>query len=309
MKTEAMIYTIVAFSALLPLGVIGAFVSSERRWRRRDREQAQRLRDLRANSDGEAGSLSSATDEVGQCVIPIQCRPFCEALWEDCPELAPSPRVRAIVRELAERQNERENEAMKLRHLAAAAALAAVGASTGCQSAMSASNQIPTNEVVRPEVTWPFDGHNFGAYCYNTIGCRVLYANHYHVRDGDDEVAPPPPTPGIQKYWNGGGYIGIDNFPPPAVITWRSLDGVAHEAHVDIGAIFKDQQVLHNVPAEKLAWNATRTGMDPDIILVLDDRAISVYMKAAVVLEEPATPGNRYSDTRDEPVLAWRHTY
>lgn len=48
MKTEAMIYTIVAFSALLPLGVIGAFVSSERRWRRRDREQAQRLRDLRA---------------------------------------------------------------------------------------------------------------------------------------------------------------------------------------------------------------------------------------------------------------------
>lgn len=166
----------------------------------------------------------------------------------------------------------------------------------------------PDYVAPRPEVTWPFDGHSFGAYCYNTIGCKVLYDNFYHVKDDENAVAPPPKGAGIQKHWQGR-YGGIDNFPPPAVVTWRSLDGTAHEARVDIGKIFKDQQVLHNVPAEKLAWNATKTGMNPDIILVVNDRTISVYMETFVVLKELEIPGNQYSNTRSEPVLAWRRSY
>jgi len=166
----------------------------------------------------------------------------------------------------------------------------------------------PDYVAPRPEVTWPFDGHSFGAYCHNTVGCKVLYANFYEVRHEPDEVAPPPESAGLQRYWHGG-HGGIDNFPPPAVVTWRSLDGVAHEVRIDIGEIFKDQQVIHNVPADKLAWNATKTGMNPSIILVVDDRTISVYMKAFVVLKEPRTPGNPHSDYQREPVLAWRRTY
>lgn len=299
-----MIYAAVTLGALVPLGVIGAFVWSERRCRERDRMQAEWLRRLRplASADVHTEGLPERP------LIPIQRRPFHEALWEDCSELAPSPRVRAIVRELAARQNQRENEEMKLRHLAAAATLAVAGASMGCQSAMSASNQIPANEIVRPEVTWPFERHSFGSYCYNTIGCRVLYDNFYHVKDDENAVAPPPKGPGIQKHWQGD-YGGVANFPPPAVVTWRSLDGVAHEVHVDIGAIFKDQQVLHDVPAEKMSALATKGGGSPDIILVVDDRTISLYMKAFVSLKEPEIPGNRYSGARDEPVLAWRHAY
>lgn len=183
----------------------------------------------------------------------------------------------------------------------------------GCQSPMPYSKQSNSDYVApRPEVTWPFDGHSFGAYCYNTIGCKVLYANRYHagyyIRKSDNDVAPPPETPGVQKYWHGG-HIGLANFPPPAIVTWRSLDGASHEAHVDIGQIFEDQLVLHNVPADKLAWNATKTGADPDIILVVNDRTISVYMKSFVPLKAPRVPGNPHSDYQDEAVLAWRRTY
>ena len=202
---------------------------------------------------------------------------------------------------------------MKLRHLAVAASLGLVACAqspTHATLSEHGGTRMAQSDYVapKPEVSWSFDGHSFGAYCYNTIGCKVLYASAYHVKDDENQVSPPPRSDGIQKNWQGD-YGGIDNFPPPAVVTWRSLDGVPHEAHVDIGEIFKDQQVLHNVPANKLAWNATKTGMNPDIVLVVNDRTISVYMEAFVVLKEPEIPGNRYSGAVDELVLAWRHTY
>jgi len=202
---------------------------------------------------------------------------------------------------------------MKLRHLAVAASLGLVACAqspTHATLSEHGATRMAQSDYVapKPEVSWSFDGHSFGAYCYNTIGCKVLYSNFYQVKDEENQVAPPPETSGMQRYWHGG-HGGIDNFPPPAMVTWRSLDGVAHEAHVDIGEIFKDQQVLHNVPANKLAWNATKTGMSPDIILVVNDRTISVYMQVFVVLKEPEMRGDRPSGFRSEPVLAWRHTY
>lgn len=103
MRTDTMIYMAVALSALLPLGTMGVFLWSERRWRERERW----LRDHCMPLIDEARSSSAQANEEPR-LIPIQRRPFHEALWEDEPDLAPSPKARAIVQDLAARQRHDE---------------------------------------------------------------------------------------------------------------------------------------------------------------------------------------------------------
>lgn len=160
--------------------------------------------------------------------------------------------------------------------------------------------------VARNTFPLKFKSHNFSAYCFNTIGCKVLYAGMYHVRKHEDEVSAPP----LPDYLNrlSASTISIDNFPPPAVITWRSLDGVHHEAKVDIGAIFKDQRVLHHVPEDQIPTE-TAAYDDANIILVVNDHTISVYMKTTIALKVPRDPTNRRSSSADEMTLAYTHTY
>lgn len=99
MRTDTMIYTAVALCALLPLGTIGALLWSDRRWRERERWLREHCMPSLVNA-----GMSSAPAEAKPRLIPIRRRAFHEALWEDEPDLAPSPGVRAIARELAARR-------------------------------------------------------------------------------------------------------------------------------------------------------------------------------------------------------------
>ena len=150
-----------------------------------------------------------------------------------------------------------------------------------------------------------FTAHSFSAHCFDTIGYKVLYDNLYAVRRDDDEVSPPPRADYLS--YLSASTVGIQNFPPPAIVTWRSKDGTPHKATVDIGDIFKDQRILHHVPAKDIPKDAYVD--DPGIILVVNDRTISVYMRATIPLKEPSIPGNKYSDFRDDLILAYSHTY
>jgi hypothetical protein len=176
----------------------------------------------------------------------------------------------------------------------------------GCQHAMSTSTSGSTGRIVRNEFPLKFKDHNFEAYCYDTIGCSVLYNNFYHVKDDAEEIASPPKMQDYKQYWGGALYIGIDNFPDPAIVKWKSKDGVAHEAHVDIGNIFKDELILHNVPQEEIPVETAATVGGPDVFLEVNDRTINVYMKAMIALKDTAT---RKSDFRQEVILAWSRTY
>src|SRR3546814_3152708 len=49
------------------------------------------------------------------------------------------------------------------------------------------------------------------------------------------------------------GYSSIANFPQPAIVTWRSKDGTPHHAEVDIGDIFKDRLIRHNLQREEIS--------------------------------------------------------
>src|SRR3546814_519443 len=95
--------------------------------------------------------------------------------------------------------------------------------------------------------------------------------------------------------------------PPPAEVRWMSLDGVAHEATVDVGAIFKDQRALYRVPDIEIpdrSW-----GGEPSILLEINDRTVSLYMKAFIATKVEQIPGDKNSDFREDAVLAWKHTY
>ncbi|WP_158984958.1 hypothetical protein [Lysobacter panacisoli] len=320
---EIMIYAAVALSASLSLGVLVAFFWSEGRWRERDRAQAEWLRSLRPHSV----EKPSTAIQPEHSPIPIQRRPFHEALWEDCPELAPSPRARPVVQELelaAHRRNEeRENDEMKLKHLAAAASLGLAACAHPLTAAKplrrDSSEMVPYSEeyfaAVRAEmnlqpVKWPlkFKRHNFGAWCYDTQYCSVWYGG---LESGSEKPSPPSSKygPGYLDHWMGG--YGVDNFPPPAEVRWRSKDGTEHKAKIDIGEIFKDRLIRHNVPREEIVEQPDgKLVLDPHILLEVNDRTIRVYMRQGIPLKRQVeVAGHMRRDWRDDLILVKTYTY
>lgn len=158
---------------------------------------------------------------------------------------------------------------------------------------------------------WPFRFklHSFGVACYSTYDCKVLYAGQ-RIENPDDALTISSESIGPDYKDNlSGGRLGIRNFPPPAIVTWRSKDGSPHRAEVDMAEIFKDELVLHNVPKQDVEENALRGIGDPEIILEVNDRTINVYMKAFISTRSFRTPGNPQSRYRDDLILAHTRTY
>ena len=179
---------------------------------------------------------------------------------------------------------------------------------SGCQSAMSTSSETQTYTTATNQ--WPlhFTQHSFSAYCYDTVGCSVLYNDDYLVKDDEDQASRSSASIGAnyQNNWTGVN-LGIKNFPPSAEVVWRSKDGAALKAQVDIAAIFKDQRILHHAKAEDIPDGAKIS--DPSIILEVNDRTIKVYMKAHIPMKALQVPGNKYSDFMNDLILAYSHTY
>ena len=178
---------------------------------------------------------------------------------------------------------------------------------SGCQSAMTNNSAIQENPPSDQDTSRPFTfkGHNFGTHCFDTIGCKVFYANRYMVLDEEDKVAPSPKS---ADYFAklAASDLDIPNFPPPAVVTWKSKDGVSHKAEIDIAKIFSDRVIRHNVAREDLPTETIATLDNPDIVLVVNDRTINVYMRATVYLTDTAT---RKREVSDEMILAFSQTY
>lgn len=179
----------------------------------------------------------------------------------------------------------------------------------GTADSVAAVHPIPGSYRVQ------FRGFNFEAFCYSTRNCSVVYDRHEHTRLSMGVVSPPPksaPGKDYRDYWGLASYVGIENFPKPAEVQWTSMDGVQHEAKVDIASIFKDQWALNNVPADDAIVNSTSPVgplTTPSIFLEVNDRTISVYIKTEIDTKTAQKPGNKYSHFRDDLILAWTHTY
>lgn len=184
---------------------------------------------------------------------------------------------------------------------------------TGCLSAMALPSDTSMKHVAPNHFPLKFKRHDFRAYCYNTIGCEVIYAdNNFTRRYYGDKVAPPPPSPDYRDAWGKANYLGIPNFPAPALVKWKSLDGVTHEATVDIGAIFKDELIRYSVPNDQIAeglYPGPGPAGEPSIFLEVNDRTVNVFMKAFIPTKKEQVSGNKYSNFREDLILAWTQTY
>ena len=84
---------------------------------------------------------------------------------------------------------------------------------------MSSSRSMPVKQ-------WPlkFKSHSFGAHCYSTYGCKVVYAGLEQRGDDPNELRPSSEGYGqdYQRNWSGT-HAMIRNFPPPAQVSWRGL--------------------------------------------------------------------------------------
>lgn len=158
-------------------------------------------------------------------------------------------------------------------------------------------------------VEWPlkFKSHYFGAACFNTRSCIVLYRDFPHgaMHEG---LSPSVESTGRSLDQLLTASRGpIPNFPPPAKVTWRSKDGAPHEAEIDIGEIFKDELIRHNVARED-AVDPASSGM-PGIILEVNDRTINVYMRAMIWLKKPRLPDKPHSDYQDDLIKVFSRSY
>jgi len=206
---------------------------------------------------------------------------------------------------------------MKLRELAMAAlvAVSTAGVTACASTAPTLDKESDIDPALRARLhlqppKWPlkFKDHTFRLVCYSTQMCKVWYAGAWSIRD-----KPTPPSSEYgPKYLDRllGGHVGIANFPEPAEVTWRSMDGTEHQAHIDIGAIFRDEIARHNVPREEVSdLPHGELTVDPTILLEINNRTIRVYMRTYIPTRHFQIPGNPYSDSRYEPILAKTYHY
>lgn len=149
----------------------------------------------------------------------------------------------------------------------------------------------------------PFSKHSFGAYCFDVMQCEVTYANRRAV---DHEASIPPPRPDFEKRIYAD-HVDIPNYPGPAHAKWKSKDGSAIEATIDIPSIARNQIIRTQVNPDDIDTSAYIG--DPGLILVIRDRTATLYMKAFVTLKAPIYPDKPLSNFADDAVVMWTKDY
>lgn len=142
-----------------------------------------------------------------------------------------------------------------------------------------------------------FSHHAFRAGCGETLGCRVVYNGRTQVEQPDGMPSGPLPEGSLSMSRS---EIGIDNFPPPALVEWRSADGAQHRAYVDIASLFKEQRVLHSLREDDMHARDVQV----TIALMVVDRTISVYQISSIALTKPtnSNPDRGYFSQEVFPV-------
>ncbi len=166
-----------------------------------------------------------------------------------------------------------------------------------------------------PREEWPirFDGITFGARCYHTLSCLVIYRNKDQVpRNHALNPSGAPYSPDWKNSWEASHMVLPEEvFSTPVQVRWTSMDGVEHRAEIDLEDIFPERLVLHNVPREQLkdGWGMEHAARTPEILLEINDRTISLYMKAWIVVKSIEGHENKEYKSRRDLILAWAKTF
>jgi len=210
------------------------------------------------------------------------------------PELQTMPsNVEAIGEEIT------KDKEMDMKYLAMGAALAVT---SGCHSGIKSWHM--KSKIENGVLKIPFYDHSFNARCFDTLRCRVLYGNAYIVNSG----SPTGPFTERDRQNLRGGWGNLE-FPSVARVTWTSKDGTNHDEKIDLGAIFHSGLVRYAPDLDVNDVHISVPPSAPDIILVVEDRSIRVYMKAWIWLLHPTDPTNKFTNVRTDVVVAYSHTF
>jgi len=210
------------------------------------------------------------------------------------PELQTMPsNVEAIGGEIT------KDKEMDMKYLAMGAALAVT---SGCHSGIKSWHM--KSKIENGVLEIPFYDHSFNARCFDTLRCRVLYGNAYIVNSG----SPTGPFTERDRQNLRGGWGNLE-FPSVARVTWTSKDGTNHDEKIDLGAIFHSGLVHYAPDLDVNDVHISVPPSAPDIILVVEDRSIRVYMKAWIWLLHPTDPKNKFTNVRTDVVVAYSHTF
>lgn len=182
---------------------------------------------------------------------------------------------------------------------------------SGCHPAMTSSatqNATVAVSADRPYTgtvaDWPmfFKRHLFGAVCFDTRGCAVMYDGQDHGTATETPSADSVPP---QRY-NAlmvARYGDLPNFPGPANLRWRAKDGSEHTAEIDFAEIFKDGLIRHNVPREDVSEGVSMGFTH--VLVEVNDRTVNVYTRTMIPTKREQIPGNKYSFFRDELIKVY----
>ena len=205
-----------------------------------------------------------------------------------------------------------------MRPLRTTAALLATTLLCACQTSMSNERNFgpyPGAPNIDRRYTgtvadWPlfFIKHHYASDCFDTQYCRIAYG-----RNVSEDAAPQPSIASFGKAYpsilTNAVSIGIQNFASPVVIDWKSKDGTALRAEIDLDELFKDR-LVPIPPAVKREDIPERINIsEPTIIVEVVDRTVNVYTSTHIPMKEEQIPGNRYSDFNDDLVRVFTRTY
>lgn len=166
-----------------------------------------------------------------------------------------------------------------------------------------------------PQESWPirFDDFNFGARCYNTLKCRVVFKGTQELSDRvQSGPSGEPRSPDWKEKWNADHIVmAKEVFPPPVDVRWTALDGVARETKIDLEEVFPDRLVLHKVPREDIrpGWEGARESRSVEILLEVNDRTINIYMRGRILQRKMKDSDDPNGEWRRDLILAWTKTY
>lgn len=185
---------------------------------------------------------------------------------------------------------------------------------SGCHPAMTSpvSQNAVASAVDRPAsgtvADWPltFKRHLFGAVCFDTHGCSVRYDGREHGTAADTPSVSSLP-PGRFDALMIARYGDLPNFPGPAQLRWRAKDGAELTAEVDLGEIFGDGLIRHEVPREDIAEGVSMGFTH--VLIEVNDRTVNVYTRTLIPTKREQVPGNKHSQFRDDLIKVHSRSY
>lgn len=130
-----------------------------------------------------------------------------------------------------------------------------------------------------------FSTHDLGILCYGGVTKVWLeYAGSDHALYNDGEAARDKTAADANRVpsFASGSYSA---FAGPVQSRWTARDGSTLSHTIALDAIFKDRTIRHGVDPKRINRDKPFFGGEPTIIVEFDDRTVSVYISASLLLK------------------------